>query len=69
MAGFLDSAEPKLQTFSAATQLREREQSRGCRFSASNAALWGEVVFGEYDNDGHLWLYFPKIKPITRITF
>jgi hypothetical protein len=28
----------------------------------------GEIVFGEDDNDGHLWLYFPKIKRVTRAT-
>ena len=26
----------------------------------------GELVFGEDDNDGHLWLYFPKIRPVPR---
>jgi hypothetical protein len=26
----------------------------------------GEIVFGEDDNDGHLWLYFPKINRVTR---
>jgi len=24
----------------------------------------GEIVFGEDDNDGHLWLYFPKIRRV-----
>lgn len=28
----------------------------------------GEIVFGEDDNDGHLWLYFPKINRVTRAT-
>jgi hypothetical protein len=23
----------------------------------------GEIIFGENDNLGHLWLYFPKILP------
>ena len=26
----------------------------------------GEIVFGEDDNDGHLWLYFPKVRRATR---
>ncbi|MGH9517854.1 MAG: hypothetical protein ACRD3P_19480 [Terriglobales bacterium] len=46
------------------------EQRRyGYQFGDAVVGPQGEVVFGEDDNDGHLWLYFPKIKPITRRTF
>ena len=26
----------------------------------------GEIIFGENDNQGHLWLYFPRIREATR---
>ena len=41
----------------------------GYQFGDAVIGTQGEIVFGEDDNDGHLWLYFPKIKPITRTTF
>jgi hypothetical protein len=33
----------------------------GYQFGAALTGREGELVFGEDDNDGHLWLYFPKI--------
>jgi hypothetical protein len=41
----------------------------GYQFGDAVIGTQGEIFFGEDDNDGHLWLYFPKIKPITRTTF
>jgi hypothetical protein len=39
-------------------------------FIFSDAAIGrdGEIYFGEDDNLGHLWLYFPKIEVIGRST-
>jgi hypothetical protein len=38
----------------------------GYEFGAAVTGPDGEIVFGEDDNDGHLWLYFPKIRRIPR---
>jgi outer membrane protein assembly factor BamB len=38
------------------------EQRRyGYQFGAAVAGRDGEIVFGEDDNSGHLWIYFPKV--------
>ena len=38
------------------------EQRRyGYQFGAAIAGRDGEIVFGEDDNSGHLWIYFPKV--------
>jgi hypothetical protein len=50
----------------AASVLEQRRY--GYQFGDAVVGTQGEVVFGEDDNDGHLWLYFPKIKPVTRAT-
>lgn len=43
------------------------EQRRyGYQFGDAVTGPDGEIVFGEDDNDGHLWLYFPKINRIQR---
>lgn len=34
----------------------------GYQFGAAVSGPDGEIVFGEEDNDGHLWLYFPKAR-------
>jgi hypothetical protein len=26
----------------------------------------GEIIFGENDNQGHLWLYFPRVREAAR---
>jgi hypothetical protein len=33
----------------------------GYQFGAAVIGRDGEIVFGEDDNSGHLWLYFPKV--------
>jgi hypothetical protein len=38
----------------------------GYQFGDAVTGSQGEIVFGEDDNDGHLWLYFPKIKHLPR---
>lgn len=43
----------------AASVLEQRRY--GYQFGAAVTGPDGEIVFGEDDNGGHLWLYFPKI--------
>jgi hypothetical protein len=50
----------------AASVLEKRRY--GYQFGDGVVGPQGEIVFGEDDNDGHLWLYFPKIKSVTRRT-
>jgi hypothetical protein len=47
----------------AASVLEKRRY--GYQFGDAVVGTQGEIVFGEDDNDGHLWLYFPKIKRIS----
>lgn len=47
----------------AASVLEQRRY--GYQFGDAVVGPQGEVVFGEDDNDGHLWLYFPKIKGVA----
>jgi hypothetical protein len=48
----------------AASVLEKRRY--GYQFGDAVTGPDGEIVFGEDDNDGHLWLYFPKIKSTRR---
>ena len=50
----------------AASVLEKRRY--GYQFGDAVVGPQGEIVFGEDDNDGHLWLYFPKINRVTRAT-
>jgi hypothetical protein len=45
----------------AASVLEQRRY--GYQFGDAVTGPDGEIVFGEDDNGGHLWLYFPKIAP------
>ena len=45
----------------AASVLEKRRY--GYQFGDALTGRDGELVFGEDDNDGHLWLYFPKLRP------
>jgi hypothetical protein len=47
----------------AASILEQRRY--GYQFGDAVSGPDGEIVFGEDDNGGHLWLYFPKIKGVT----
>lgn len=48
----------------AASVLEQRRY--GYQFGDVVTGPDGEIVFGEDDNGGHLWLYFPKIKGVSR---
>jgi outer membrane protein assembly factor BamB len=45
----------------AASVLEKRRY--GYQFGDALTGRDGELVFGEDDNDGHLWLYFPRLRP------
>ena len=45
-----------------ATSVFERRRY-GYSFGAATVGRDGEIVFGEDENLGHLWLYFPRIAP------
>jgi hypothetical protein len=34
----------------------------GYEFADAVTGRDGEIIFGENDNGGHLWLYFPRIR-------
>lgn len=38
----------------------------GYQFAAAITGRDGEIYFGEDDNGGHLWLYFPRVEPKNR---
>ena len=40
----------------------------GYQFGDAVTGPDGEIVFGEDDNGGHLWLYFPGVLRDTRLT-
>ena len=46
----------------AASVLERRRY--GYQFGDAVTGRDGEIVFGEDDNGGHVWLYFPKITSI-----
>ncbi|MFZ0734278.1 MAG: hypothetical protein WAM79_18300 [Candidatus Sulfotelmatobacter sp.] len=48
----------------AASVLEKRRY--GYQFGDAVTGPDGEIVFGEDDNDGHLWVYFPKVKRVPR---
>jgi hypothetical protein len=48
----------------AASVLEQRRY--GYQFGDAVTGPDGEIVFGEDDNDGHLWLYFPKTQRVPR---
>jgi hypothetical protein len=48
----------------AASVLEQRRY--GYQFGDAVVGRDGEIVFGEDDNGGHLWLYFPKIQSARR---
>jgi hypothetical protein len=62
-----DTASGSVSNLGVAASILEKRRY-GYQFGDAVVGTQGEVVFGEDDNDGHLWLYFPKIKRVTRAT-
>lgn len=56
-----DPAEGTLRNLGVAASVIERRRY-GYTFGAAIVGRDGEIVFGEDDNLGHLWLYFPRLK-------
>ena len=57
-----DSASNKTTNLGVAASVLEKRRY-GYQFGDALTGRDGELVFGEDDNDGHLWLYFPKLRP------
>lgn len=55
-----DPATGKVANLGVAASVLERRRY-GYTFGAAITGRDGEIVFGENDNGGHLWLYFPRI--------
>jgi hypothetical protein len=58
----LDPASGKVSNLGGAASVIERRRY-GYVFGDAVTGRDGEIVFGEDDNGGHLWLYFPRILP------
>lgn len=59
-----DTASGSVSNLGVAASVLEKRRY-GYQFGDAVIGSQGEVVFGEDDNDGHLWLYFPKVKRMT----
>ena len=55
-----DPASGNATNLGVAASFLERRRY-GYQFGDAVTGPDGEIVFGEDDNGGHLWLYFPKI--------
>jgi hypothetical protein len=55
-----DPAVGKVADLGIAVSLFERRRY-GYQFGAATVGRDGEIVFGENDDLGHVWLYFPKV--------
>ena len=58
-----DPVSGKIANLGVAVSVIERRRY-GYTFGDAVTGRDGEIIFGEDDNLGHLWLYFPKIRPI-----
>ena len=59
----LDPRQKKVMTLGGAASVIERRRY-GYVFGDAVTGRDGEIIFGENDNGGHLWLYFPRIQPV-----
>ena len=55
-----DTLSGTVSNFGVAASVLEHRRY-GYQFGAAVTGRDGEIVFGEDDNSGHLWLYFPKV--------
>jgi hypothetical protein len=56
----LDPARRRLDDLGCAVSVIQRRRY-GYQFAAAMTGRDGEILFGEDDDFGHLWLYFPRI--------
>jgi hypothetical protein len=61
-----DTASGSVNNLGVAASVLEHRRY-GYQFGDAVAGPDGEIVFGEDDHGGHLWLYFPKIKGVTSV--
>lgn len=59
-----DPKTKKISSVGFAASIIERRRY-GYEFGDAVTGRDGEIIFGENDNGGHLWLYYPKIMPGT----
>ena len=57
-----DTVSGKVANLGVAASVLEQRRY-GYQFGDAVTGPSGEIVFGEEDNGGHLWLYFPRIAP------
>lgn len=57
-----DPVRGEVNDLGAAVSVIERRRY-GYRFGAATVGRDGQIFFGEDDDLGHLWLYFPKVQP------
>jgi ribosomal protein L24E len=62
----LDPLARKVAPLGSAASIMEQRRY-GYQFGDAITGRDGEIIFGENDNGGHLWLYFPRIIPVTAI--
>ena len=55
-----DTVSGKVSNLGGAASVIEQRRY-GYQFGAAVTGRDGEMIFGENDNGGHLWLYFPKV--------
>jgi hypothetical protein len=55
-----DTLSGKVSSLGVAASVLEHRRY-GYEFAAAVTGPDGEMIFGENDNSGHLWLYFPKV--------
>lgn len=60
-----DTASGNYSNLGVAASVLEKRRY-GYQFGDALTGPQGEIIFGEDDNDGHLWVYFPKIKGVPR---
>lgn len=60
-----DPASGNVSNLGVAASVLEKRRY-GYQFGDAVTGPQGEIVFGEDDNDGHLWLYFPRIRAVAR---
>lgn len=57
-----DLQDGSIRNHGAAVSVLERRRY-GYAFASATTGINGELIFGEADDAGHLWLYFPSLRP------
>ncbi len=62
----LDPSTGKVSALGSAASIIEHRRY-GYEFGAAVTGRDGEIYFGENDNGGHMWMYFPRIMPSVKV--